>query len=32
MNPHNFFAELKRRKVFKGATDFPRIDRVLGYD
>jgi hypothetical protein len=28
----SFFAELKRRNVYKVAADFPRIDRVHGYD
>jgi hypothetical protein len=32
MNHHNFFAELKRRNVYKVAADFPRIDRIRGYD
>lgn len=26
------FSELKRRNLFKVAADFPRIDRVRGYD
>jgi hypothetical protein len=29
---NDFFSELKRRNVYKVAVDFPRIDRVRGYD
>ncbi len=32
MNPRNLFIELKRRNVYKVTADFPRIDRVHGYD
>jgi hypothetical protein len=32
MKAVNLLAELKRRNVYKVAADFPRIDRVSGYD
>jgi len=32
MKIDNFFSELQRLNVYKVAVDFPRIDRVRGYD